>query len=95
MCDEDLEDMHKNKRDIMLWCSTLQQHSKYTEKSHCRKCSLNFDENKASRPTKRQNCAQKIQEVEAIVNTLKEKHGSLYSVEQLNAWGHMIHVGIN
>ena len=32
--------------------------------------------------------------MEAIVNTLKEKHGSLQSVEQLNAWGHMIHVGI-
>ena len=44
------------------------------------------------RPTKKQATAHKIKDVEAIVDTLKDKHGSAYSVEQLNAWAHMIHM---
>ena len=37
--------------------------------------------------------AEKISEVELIVKKLKEKHKSLYSVEKLNAWAHMIDIG--
>ena len=66
-----------------------------TEKSSRKKRSLTFDKpcEEVPRPTKKQACAQKIKDVEAIVDTLKEKHGSAFSVEQMNAWAHMIHVG--
>ena len=33
----------------------------------------------------------KIEDVEAIVKELEEKHGGLLSVEQYNAWAHLIH----
>lgn len=42
--------------------------------------------------SKRDACAQKITEAEKIVGTLREKHGH-YSVEKLNVWAHMIHMG--
>ena len=34
----------------------------------------------------------KISQVEEVVQKLKEKHGSLYSIEKLNAWAHMIDI---
>ena len=35
----------------------------------------------------------KLSEVKLAVKQLKDKHGSKYSIEQLNAWAHMISVG--
>jgi len=89
---------YKRKRaDIMLWCSTRSPHSKSdasTEKKRPKKRSLTFDEEDPLAPTtKKQTCAQKIKDVEAVVDVLTEKHGSKYSVEQLNAWAHMIQMG--
>lgn len=97
-CDEDLTDMYaeyKGKRDILLWCSTPVEHNKSDASAcRCKKRSLNFDESEeAPQPqSKKQVCAQKIKDVEAIASALKEKHGSAYSVEQFNAWAHMIHM---
>ena len=34
----------------------------------------------------------KIQEIEDTVAQLKEKHGTKYKVEHLNAWAHLIHL---
>ena len=42
---------------------------------------------------KRISCAQKISDVEKIVVNLKEKHGSQYTTEKLNAWAHMVQMG--
>ena len=60
-----------------------------------KKRSLTFDKpnEEVLTPTKKQACAQKIKDVEAVVVALKEKHGIKYSVEQLNAWAHMIQTG--
>ena len=96
--DEDLEDMYeeyKNKRDIMLWCSTPHSKSDGSTESNRKKRSLTFDKpnEEVPPPTKKQACAQKIKDVEAVVDALKEKHGTKYSVEQLNAWAHMIQMG--
>ena len=100
-CDEDLEDMYaeyKSKNDIMLWCSTPLEHSKSdvrTEKKQRKKRSLTFDQprEEVPQPPKKQGCAQKITDVEAIMDTLKEKHGPAYTVEQLSAWAHMVQMG--
>ena len=86
----------KRTREIMLWCSNPRQHKSdvSTEGGSRKKRSLTFDKprEEVPRPTKKQATAQKIKDVEAIVDTLKDKHGSAYSVEQLNAWAHMIHM---
>ena len=42
---------------------------------------------------KHEKCAQKLEEVEAVVKQLREKHGTAYSTERLNCWAHMIHLG--
>ena len=96
--DEDLEDMYgeyKNKRDIMLWCCPPHSKSDGGTESNRKKRSLTFDKRHEGvpPPTKKQACAQKIKDVEAIVDALKEKHATKYSVEQLNAWAHMIQLG--
>ena len=96
--DEDLEDMYgeyKNKRDIILWCCTPHSKSDGGTESNRKKRSLTFDKRHEGvpPPTKKQACAQKIKDVEAIVDALKEKHATKYSVEQLNAWAHMIQLG--
>ena len=43
--------------------------------------------------SKRTSSAQKLQEVEKIVEELKEKHAASYSIEKLNAWAHLLHMG--
>ena len=43
----------------------------------------------------RTSSAQELQEVEKkkIVKELKEKHAASYSIEKLNAWAHLLHMG--
>lgn len=38
-------------------------------------------------------CSQKLQKVEKIVKELQEKHKTSYTVEQLNAWAHLLELG--
>ena len=96
--DDDLEDMYaeyKSKRDIILWCCTPHSKSDGSTESNRKKRSLTFNKphEEVPPPTKKQACAQKIKDVEAIVDALKEKHATKYSVEQLNTWVHMIQIG--
>jgi hypothetical protein len=42
---------------------------------------------------KRATCESTINAVQQLVEELKEKHGSKYTVECLNAWAHMINMG--
>lgn len=50
-------------------------------------------EDKVPRSKRKDSIAEKLAEVELTVKELKDKHGSKYSTEQLNAWAHMISVG--
>ena len=43
--------------------------------------------------SKRMSSAHKLQEVVKIVEELKEKHAASYSIEKLNAWAHLLHMG--
>ena len=97
-CDEDLEDMYaeyKSKPDVLLWCSTPPNKSDASTEKNRKKRSLNTckSHEEVPPPTKKQACAEKIVDVEAIVDILKEKHASKHSAEQVNAWAHMIQMG--
>ena len=61
-----------------------------SEKSRKR---LNRSDSHLEPSAKRVSCAQKISDVEKIVVNLKEKHGSQYTTEKLNAWAHMVQMG--
>ena len=89
---EDLDDIYaeyKRKRaDIKLWYSTPSPHSKSdasTEKKRPKKRSLTFDEEDPPAPTiKKQTCAQKIKDVEAVVDVLTEKKNMALNIRLNN-----------
>lgn len=69
--DDELEEMyqlHKSRRDILLWCYRESAHQSSTDSQHQRKRSTPDDghDSRAPKP-KRETCAQNIKEVETIV----------------------------
>ena len=103
---EDLDDMyllHKSKREITLWCySRLAAPPGQTEQPKKKRSLSDSEVPPAKAPrgnpaaavsrSKHDQCAMKVQEVEKIVQRLKEKHESNFSIEKLHAWAHMIHL---
>ena len=88
---DEMYDMYKKKRcGITLWCYTCVDGD--TDRSSKKRTSLD-SEDKAPRSKRKDTIAEKLSEVELAVKQLKDKHGSKYSIEQLNAWAHMISVG--
>ena len=91
-CADDVAEMYTmygKKTGILLWCHLMSGESR-AETSRKR---AKVDGNStpcAKRPTV---WAQKMSEVEKIVEKLRDKHGSLYSIEKVNAWVRMINVG--
>ena len=95
--EDDLTNMYsrlRNKKDVVLWChvrkndedpSTSISSAEKNSKTNTRKRPLRMpDPLKDKVPqSKRETCAQKINEVEDIV---KNKHGTLYSIEKLNTY---------
>ena len=83
--DDDLDSMYdcvSTTNDIMLWCFM-----ELPKKSNKRLIPDN------GKDTAKENAiASKICEVEEVVKKLRDKHGSKYSVEQLNAWAHLVNV---
>ena len=68
-----------------MWCLPASD-------SSVKKIYSNEKENKGNLgppPQKKSAVAQKINEVEDIIEELKEKHGIKYSIEQLSAWAHV------
>ncbi len=90
MDDEDLEDMYETfkSRSVLFWCFDPQ--SVVTNQPKGTKRPLAEGDNPPK--SKRSICSHKISEVEEIVKQLEEKHGSNYTIEQLNAWAHMLHM---
>lgn len=83
---DDLADMYdcvSTTNEIVLLC--------FVEKTKKAPTSKKSTDGKDTTGTKK-NIAAKITEVEEMVKKLKDKHGSKYSIEQLNAWAHLIHV---
>ena len=44
-------------------------------------------------PSKRDSITKSISDVESIVKQSKSIHGESYSIEKVNAWAHLIHIG--
>lgn len=92
---EDLDEMYepldkKANREILLWCY-MKKDGEDDPPGKSRKRPLSQVDNDSA--PKRTPSAQKLQEVEKIVKELQQKHASNYSVEKLNAWAHLIHLG--
>ena len=86
--DDDLSDMYvafKGKHDILLWCwySDPKNESVIEHEATSSKPS-------GSKNSKKESISRKITNVEEIVSTLRNIHNEKYSVEQLNAWAHML-----
>lgn len=95
--DEDLKTMyavHFGKREIMLWCPGELKEKEKEQMGH-RKRGREEDENDCTVETDmpKSKTGKRMQEVNNIVEKLRDKHKSSYSVEKLHAWAHMIHMG--
>ena len=75
--------------EIRLWCMCIMNENSDNE----RKQSHEKEESEPPLSAKGGTCQQRMEQVDGIVDTLREKHGDLYSVEKLNAWAHLIHMG--
>ncbi len=97
--EEDIAEMYTTygkKTDILLWChGTTEEDNMAARKENPRKRlhSSDSESGPSAKPrSKRDTCAEKVTEVEELVVKFKEKHGSRYTIEKLNAWAHMIHM---
>ncbi len=87
--DGDLQDMYENfkSRTVLFWC--IDPQSVVTNHPQGTKRPLVEPGDKPPK-SKRDVSSQKISDVEAIVKQLEDKHGSKYTIEQMNAWAHML-----
>ena len=97
---KDLDEIYKcygKRKEILLWCfkpgDKPSQEKQTRKRSHSASHSDAEDDTLKPSKSKRDGIAKKISQVEEVVQKLKEKHGSLYSIEKLNAWAHMIDIG--
>ena len=87
--DKDLEemyDMHKGKREVLLWCSKASEDEQHQDTS----------QKGTNVPAKRKRPdpnGPKQDAVKGIVEKLREQLGSEYTPEQYNAWAQLIHIG--
>lgn len=84
--DSDLIELYKqhnckNCYSVLLWC--------HEGKKNRKRSFSETSEPVAKKPSN--SCAQILSDVKEVADELRKKHGSSYSVEQLNCWAHMIH----
>ena len=65
--------------EIRLWCMCIMHENSDNE----RKQSHEKEESEPPLSAKRGTCQQRMEQVDGIVDTLREKHGDIYSVEKL------------
>lgn len=92
MCQSDLEAMYKSVEQgsgkILLWCDAyMDQASREIQSQGKGKKRKHPAEEGTSRREKNE------QDVDELVQKLKEKHGTKYSLPQLRLWGRMIQAG--
>ena len=78
--------VHKKHRVITLWCFRLTVEG--AEPSSSRKRSLS-DGQEGKAPRHKSHCAQKIKDVEDLINQLKERHGKPFTTELLGCLYHI------
>ncbi len=93
--DQDLQDMYtffKKGCEIILWCYGGVGQPAPTSASKSRK-RVRDGESSTAPPNKRDSVTKSISDVESIVKQLQSIHGESYSIEKMNAWAHLIHMG--
>ena len=98
LTDGDLDEMYwqySNKRDILIWCyaETEQNKGDLIENTSRKRSRSPRPQQPHVKQARQDKCDEKIAAVEGIVSELQSINGHKYSVEQFNAWAHMIHVG--
>ena len=92
--DSDLAQMYEEYRlkrcVIRLWC--LCETKDNAVAVDTKKCGRESEEGEPLSSAKRSTCQQRMPAIEDIIDKLHEKHEE-FSIEKLNAWGHMIHMG--
>ena len=93
--DSDLEQMYEECRlkrcVIRLWC--LCETKDNAVAVDTKKRGRESEEGEPLSSAKRSTCQQRMQAIEDIVDKLREEHEGEFSIEKLNAWAHMIHMG--
>ena len=92
--EQDLVEMYyvfESRRNILLWCYVGTEDPKQRKRPATRVATSTSS--KHTPAAKRPTCESTIDAVQQLVEELKEKHGSKYTVERLNAWAHMINMG--
>lgn len=88
----DLYQLHKGKKEIMLWCLTVA----HSERSRSRSphSSGSSKSSTGTKPSSKvaQSLVSKRDQVDAIVQKLRDKHQDRFSPPQLNTWAHCIHM---
>ena len=92
--DDDLTNMHMKcgRRGIILWCLKQLDQPVESHKTSCSKKRTGSDPQQNApniKKAKQTPYKTALSEVEKTIEDLRKKHGSLYSVEQLNCWAHM------
>ena len=87
--------IYERRREVILWCQCVcaGTTSQGATPNHVKK--KRSRENDSVEPpstSKKATIMNKIHEVEGILKELQRKHGALLTVEQFNAWAHMIHI---
>ena len=93
--DQDLHDMYTSLKgcEILLWCyGDVGQPARPASASKSRK-RVYDGESSTAPPNKRDSITKSISDVESIVKQLQSVHGESYSIEKMNAWAHLIHMG--
>lgn len=85
----DLYQLYKGKKEIMLWCHS----SACSERSRSRSPHDSGSSTKAKSSSKvAQSLISKRDQVDAIVQMLRDKHQGRFTSPQLNTWAHCIHM---
>ena len=94
--DDDINDMKKiyeKKKEVLLWCYD----PSVEQPNHTKKRSHAGDKDSEPKPKGRSRfesaLEKKMNKVEEVCETLKEKHGDSYKPEQFRAWANMIQMG--
>ena len=93
--DQDLQEMYahfKTGCDVLLWCYGNVGQPAPVSASKSRK-RIRDGQSSTAPPSKRDSITKSISNVESIVKQLKSIHGESYSIEKVNAWAHLIHIG--
>ena len=91
---KDMYDLYKGKKEIMLWCYSVADRRRYRSRSRSSSPQVRGSSMSSTRPRSKvaQSLINKRDEVDAIVEKIREKHEHKFTPAQINTWAHCIHM---